>query len=262
MKQTILTSSQSQLLEKLIVKYGQIVKFEQIIELTGDKWSYQYTKNILGKMVSNGWLVRIKKGIYQITDISSRGFLSISPYVVANLLENDSYVSFESALHFAGLLDQYTNKIVSLSLNSHKTVNINNIEYCFVKTKATLYFGFHERLIDNKTTHIAHPEKALIDIINFHKSKYAIDMVIEILQDHKTSLDIALLNQFLCKFSPTTIKIFGLIYDLLNIDSTQLHKLIKNNKSTHWMTPKDQKYNSKWKMYYDPFFDKYQNYHD
>lgn len=103
MKQTVLTTKQSELLENLIVRYGQVVTIDQIHEETKANWDLQQTKSLVVKLVRNGWLIRIKKGLYAISDLSNRGFLSLSPYAVANLLVKESYVSFESSLAYHGL---------------------------------------------------------------------------------------------------------------------------------------------------------------
>lgn len=92
MKQTVLTTKQSELLENLIAGHGQIVTIDQIYKETKANWDLQQTKNLVVKLVRNGWLIRIKKGLYSISDLSNRGFLSLSPYVVANLLVKESYV--------------------------------------------------------------------------------------------------------------------------------------------------------------------------
>lgn len=259
MKQTILTTKQSQLIENLIVKYNQIVTFEQIFNETKDIWDYKQTKNLITKLVKNGWLIRIKRGLYTISDLSSRGFLSLSPYNVANLLVTDSYVSFESALQHYGMFDQLTNKTFSISLKKYKTVTLNSTEYSFIKTKPEYYFGWHEIIIDNQNIRIATAEKALIDIINFHKTQYTIDLVIEKLLEHKKDLDLDILNKYIAKFSSTTIKIFGLIFDLIGIKSDSLYKITKIKHSTNWMLPNDTKFNSKWRLYYNSYFDKYQS---
>lgn len=257
MKQTILSAKQSELLENLIVRYGQIVTFDNILDETKSSWDYKQTKNLITKLVENGWLLRIKRGLYTISDLSTRGFLSLSPYTVANLLVKDSYVSFESALQYHGMFDQLTDKTVSVSLRAYRTVKFHNVEYSFVKTKISQYFGWQEVIIDNKLARIASAEKALIDIVNFHKNKYSIDLVIEKLQAHKENINMNQLHEYLVKFSFTTIKIFGFIFDLLNIDSNTVYKLIKTKHGTHWMLPGDKKFNAKWRLYYDEHFDQY-----
>jgi predicted transcriptional regulator of viral defense system len=258
MKQTILTTKQSTLLENLIVKYGQIVTAENIYKEAAEYWDYKQAKNLVTLLTKNGWLMRIKRGLYAISDLSSRGALSLSPYVAANLLVQDSYVSFESALQQYGMFDQLTGKTISVSLIQYKSAKLAGVEYSFVKTKPEYYFGWQVLQVGNQTARIATPEKALLDIVNFHKSQYAIDLVIEKLSDFKTDLDFAKLTDYIGKFPVTTVKIFGFIFDLLGIDSQKLFDLTKPA-GTHWMLPGDTKFNAKWRLYYQPDFDKYKS---
>jgi predicted transcriptional regulator of viral defense system len=258
MKQTVLTLKQSELLEDLIVKHGQIVTSDQIFSVAERFWDYKQAKNLITKLVKNGWLIRIKRGLYAISDLSTRGFLSLSPYVVANLLVPESYVSFELALQNYGMFDQFTDKTISVSLKMYKSVTLNSIEYGYIKTKPDYFFGWQDIQIDNQSARVATPEKALLDMINFHRSQYSVDLVIEKLVEHKNDLDFARLNGYLLKSSTTTIKIFGLIYDLLGMNSDELCELIKAKPSTNWMLPEDSKFNAKWRLYYNDYFDKYQ----
>jgi predicted transcriptional regulator of viral defense system len=256
MNQTVLTVKQSELLENLIGKHGQIVTFDQIFREAEGSWDYKQTKNLITKLVKNGWLVRIKRGLYAISDLSSRGFLSQSPCVIANLLVPDSYVSFETALQQHGMFDQLTGKTISISLVQHKTVHLGNMEYSFIHTQPKYYFGWQEVSTGNQMTRIASPEKALVDMVNFHKSQYAIDLVIEKLAEYRNELDLAQLTDTICRFPITTVKIFGFIFDLLGIDSSGLLRLIKPG-STHWMLPGDTKFNARWRLYYRADFDQY-----
>jgi len=261
MNYTILSTRQSELLEGLIVKHGQIITSQDIFSQAKENWDYQQTKNLITKLVKNGWLIRIKNGLYAISDLSNRGFLSLSFYTVAGLLVEESYVSFESALQYCGMFDQLTSKIVSVSLKKFKTVLLNDTEYNFIKTKEKLFFGWQEVIIDNKNVRIAFAEKALIDMVNFRKSKYAVDSVIEKLTEQKHNLDLARLVEYLKAFSEATVKTFGFIFDLLNIDSTNIYSLAENSikikYSTHKMLAGDKKFNAKWRLYYDEYFDKY-----
>lgn len=255
----MLSTATSELLENLILKYGQIVTTQQIFSEAGVFMNHKQTEYLITTLTKNGWLMRIKKGMYAISDLSTRGFLSLSSCVVAHLLVKDSYVSFESALQHHGMFDQLAGKTISISLKMHKTVQLQNIEYSFVKTKTDYYFGWQEVVIDNQTVRIATAEKALVDMINFHKSTYSIDLVIEKLRNHKMNLDFACLNNFICKMSMTTVKIFGFIFDLLNIDSSKLLKQARSVRGAHRMTTNSKTFNAKWRLYYDVYFDKYRS---
>ncbi len=258
MKQTILSTQQSALLEDLIVKYGQIVTSEQIYAQGKAVWDQKVAKNVVTRLTRDGWLIRVKRGLYAISDLSNRGFLSLSPSVVANLLVGDSYVSFESALAYHGMFDQLTNKTISISQAQYKTVQLQSVEYSFVKVMDKWFFGWQEVNIDNKTVRMATAEKALIDMIQFHKSKYTVDLVVEKLFLYKSSLDKQKMTEYLEKMSLTTIKTFGFLFDLLGIDSGDLYNQVKL-KGTHLMLTGDAKFNAKWRLYYDEYFDKYQS---
>jgi len=257
MKQTILNTNQSTLLENLIVKYGQIVISDQIYDQAGGLWDQLRTKKEIVKLTHNGWLIRVKRGLYAISDLSNRGFLSLSPYVVANLLVKDSYISFESALAYHGMFDQLTHKTISISQVQYKAVQLQSIEYSFVKVLSKWFFGWQEVSIDNKTVRMATAEKALIDMIQFHKSKYTVDLVIEKVSLYKDSLDLQKMTEYLGQMSLVTAKTFGFLFDLLGIDSSDLYNKVKLN-GTHSMLAGDTKFNAKWRLYNDAYFDKYQ----
>lgn len=258
MKQTILSTQQGVLLEDLIVKHGQIVTSKQIYAQGKDVWDQKVAKNVIIRLTRDGWLIRVKRGLYAISGLSNRGFLSLSPYVVAHLLVKDSYVSFESALAYHGMFDQLTNKTISISQVQYKAVQLQSVEYSFVKVLDKWFFGWEEVSIDNKTVRMATAEKALIDMIQFHKSKYTVDLVVEKLSLYKGSLDMKKMTEYLGKMSLTTIKTFGFLFDLLGIDSGDLYNQVKL-KGTHLMLSGDTKFNAKWRLYYDEYFDKYQS---
>lgn len=257
MKSTILSVKQADLLDSLVAKYGLIVTSGQIFELARTNWDYKQAKNLVTKLTKDGWLIRIKRGLYAISDLSGRGFLALSNYEVANLLVKDSYVSLESALQYHNMLDQLMSETISVGLKAYSASRLNNMKYGFIKTKSNLYFGFEEININGKAVKIATAEKALIDIINFRRSKLSIDLVFEKIISHRNNLDFKKLAEFLAEFSDTTIKIFGLIFDFLNIDSSELQNLIKVKHSTHRMLSGNKKFNAKWRLYYDEYFDRY-----
>jgi predicted transcriptional regulator of viral defense system len=257
MKQTILSNNQSEILENLIVKHGQLVTSSQIYEEAKRFFDYQESRDLIQKLLENGWLIRIKRELYAISDLSSRGYLSLSPFVVANLIEPDSYVSFESALQYKGLFDQLTNRTVSVALNQQKTFSISGMKYSYIKTKLQFFFGWLEVNLDNRTTRIAISEKALIDLIHFHRSEYSIDLVIEKLTNYKMDLDIKRFNEYLANMPRTTQKIFGFLFDLVGINSNEIYERVSMSRSPNWMFPGDKKFNAKWRLYYRDYFDKY-----
>ena len=194
MNKTLLAPKDGELLENLIAKHGKVVSTQHIHAEADSSWSDQYIKKRIGRLVDAGWLIRIKRGLYAISDLSSRGFLTTSPYAVAHLLVGESYVSFEAALAYHGMFDQFTDQYRSVALRQYKTVQLKGIQYQFIKTKKTMYIGWERVEVEGLNAQIARPEKALVDMIYFRKSHYAVDLVIEKLCTHEA--DTALLAQY------------------------------------------------------------------
>ena len=258
MKKTTLATKDSDLLEKLIIKYGKVVTANQIEAEAKHTWDYQQTHNRIQQLVKNGWLIRIKRGLYVITDLSSRGFLSVSPYAIANLLVEESYISFEAALAYRGMFDQFTGQFTSISLKQYKVTDLDSIQYRFTKTQQKMFVGWETVEIENMLAKIAFAEKALVDLIHFRKGKYVVDLVTEKLQNYQEDLDTDKLFKYASLASLKTMKVLGFVFDLLGMNSEQFFQSISNSRSTHRMSPDDKTFNSKWRLYYDKYFEKYQ----
>jgi len=258
MKNTTLAVKDGELLEILIAKYGKVATIKQIEAEAKDMWDYQQTHNRIQQLVKNGWLIRIKRGLYAINDLSSRGFLSISPYVVAGLLVENSYVSFEAALNYRGMFDQFVQQYTSVSLKQYKETNLESIQYRFIKSREKSFIGWEQVEIEGIAAKIAESEKALVDLIHFRTGKYIVDLVIEKLQNYKEDLSTEKLIHYVSLASQKTVKVFGLVFDLLGWDSEGLFQFLSSVRSTHWMSTNDKTFNAKWRLYYDEYFDKYQ----
>lgn len=257
MKKTALATKDAALLDTIIAKYGQVVTAAQIQAETRLTWGEQQTKNRIIQLTNNGWLIRIKRGLYAISDLSNRGFLSISPYSVAHLLVEESYVSFEAALAYHGMFDQYTDQYISVSAKQFRNVELGSIHYRFIKTKLDMFNGWEEHQVEGLAARIATAEKALVDLIHFRKNKLVVDLLIEKLQGHRDSLDLARLYTYTANASKITVKIFGLVFDLLGWNSSAFSELLGADRSTHYLSRDDQTFSKAWRIYYDNYFDRY-----
>jgi predicted transcriptional regulator of viral defense system len=257
MKNTILAVKEGELLETLIAKYGKVVTVKQIKAEAKGSWDDQQMHNHIQKLVKNGWLVRIKRGLYAVNDLSSRGFLTLSPYVVAGLLVKDSYVSFEAALNYRSMFDQFVQQFTSVSLRQYKETNLESIQYRFIKTKREFFVGWESVEIENIPARIAEAEKALVDLVNFRSGRYVVDLVFEKLQVHQDDLNVSTLIHYASFASQKTVKIFGLVFDFLGWDSEDLLQMLSGKRSTHWMSPDDKTFDAKWRLYYDAYFNNY-----
>lgn len=250
-KKTILSENESNFLEGLLARYGSIVTFEQIYLELEKKIGRPAIRNFVAKLTKNGWLVRIKRGVYAIASIDSRGFLALPIYKIAQLLDDDAYVSFETALQHFSMFDQFVDTVISISTKHRKATTLQGITYKFIKAKNDLFYGWEEKRIENYLVKIATPEKALLDMLAFQRSAYSVDIVLEKLREHKTDFDYERFNEYLQKQTLTVQRITGFLFDLAGIDSSHLFESVGHKKTSSLMTAESKRFNAKWRLYYE-----------
>jgi predicted transcriptional regulator of viral defense system len=160
-----------------------------ILNIRNDNTLYKATEGLL----KSGVIKKIAKGKY---------YLSINKpdeLQIANFLYSPSYISFESALNFYGILIQASYPITSATpLRAfHTTVDEREFNYSHLGPK--LYFGY----VKKNEVFIASPEKALADELY---------LVSKGIKDIDTAeLDLKMINK---KIFSSVIKKFG--YEPLN----------------------------------------------
>lgn len=107
----------------------------------------------LNRLVKNGVLIRLKKGIYQ------PEFQRENLTKVANQLYYPSYLSFESALSKYGILSQTPYTITFATSKPSKKLKLKEKEIEYKQLKKEYFFGYV--LKDN--VYIAEAEKAILD---------------------------------------------------------------------------------------------------
>lgn len=136
------------------IRIFTIQEFIRIFNLSPYQAEYS-----LRQLVNDGLLVRLKKGVYT---------LSIDPPAeeeIANVLYKPSYVSFEYALSYYGIIPETVYQITSATTKSTRlfTVGHNSFAYFTIKKKA--YAGYILAQRGEKRFYIAEPEKALVDYL-------------------------------------------------------------------------------------------------
>jgi len=256
MNRSAINESEFNVLADAIVEYGNVVTFDQLLQFF-DK-DIKYTRKRISRLVKQGWLTRIKRGLFAISDLSTRGSLSIDHRAVVNILVKNAYISFQSALQFHGMFDQLLSGLRSISLERHKKREIRGFEYKFIYTQNKYYYGWQKYDIDGRELKIADIEKALIDMIQFHRTIYSTDIVMEKLINYQDEIDSEKFLSFLLKSNLVTRRIFGFLFDCVGMDTEQLLNSVADGKSVSSISnSKSNIYNHKWKLYYDQYFKKY-----
>ena len=252
-KNTILTEKRLVDIEDIIAASGKIVTAEDIHKALGRKYSRFVLKKRVYELKKNGWLIPLRRGLYFISDISSRGFVNISPVVIAGAFNKDSYVSLDSALNHYGLFEQMLRTVSSVTnLKSKKYVFQKNT-YRYLKINKSLYFGFKTENIEGYYVKVAELEKVILDYLYFKNDTYSIDLLIEKLQKAKDRIDFKKLFTYARKFPEAAKRKLGFILDILKIDTEELRMTV-GAKGYSKLTSHSKKFNAKWRLYYEDRF--------
>ena len=252
-KNTILTEKRLRDIEDVIASSGRIVTTDNIHEALGEKYSKPALKKKIYELKKKGWFVPLRRGLYFISDLTSRGFVSISPFVIAGALNKDSYLSLDSALSFYNLFEQMLRTTTSITAFKPKQYEFQEHTYKYLKIKEELYFGFRTEALEGYYIKIAELEKAILDYLYFRNDTYSIDLLIEKMQKAQDRLELKKLFSYAQKFPETTKRKLGFILDLLKVDTQKLHKSV-TKKGYSKLTSSSNKFNAKWRIYYEDRF--------
>lgn len=120
---------------------------------------YSNVNNKISREIQNGNLIQLKKGLYE-TDANIPG------YYLANAIYGPSYLSFDFALSFYGLIPEKVTNYTSATFDKKKKRKYTNQfgTYLYRDVPNECYpYGIKIMEEENYTYQIATPEKALCD---------------------------------------------------------------------------------------------------
>jgi len=145
--------------EKLISQGIRIFTPSLFSQITGaNKIS---TKHFLETQVKSGLLIRLKRGLYTLkTDPPSE-------QEIANSIYQPSYISFEYALAFYGLLPEMPYSLTSATTKTTRNFTINSTTFSYRSIKTNIFTGYSLIKEGNHSFLIADQEKAFLDYYYF-----------------------------------------------------------------------------------------------
>ena len=105
------------------------------------------------RLLENKVIIQLEKGKYQIASKSP------SDFEIAQFLYNPSYVSFETALNYHGILSQFPYETISATAKKRTQKIVDQKVYSYIHIDKALFTGYESK--DNAL--IATPEKAIFD---------------------------------------------------------------------------------------------------
>jgi len=130
--------------------------------------SPQALRNQLSQWHRKGWLLRLRRGLYLLSDQDR----AVSPSVqyLANQMYPPSYLSLEYALSHYGLIPESAAQVTSVTTRKTKVFGNRWGDFRYRHVARDLFWGFTALPDENGyKVLIAEPEKALLDFIYFNK---------------------------------------------------------------------------------------------
>ncbi len=118
--------------------------------------------SVIKKLIDAKILVRIEKNKYFLKE------KNIKDFAIANFIYRPSYISFENALNFYGMLSQFPYEISSATTKKSFKKSFQGKMFTYAHLKKELFWGY-EKMDDFI---IASPEKALLDQLYLSSKGY------------------------------------------------------------------------------------------
>ncbi len=140
-----------------------IFSVSDILPLIKD--TYLAPQKKLNHLEKNGFLKKIYRGFYSFDDSYNR-------MMVANTLHSPSYISYESALGFYGMIPEKVEMVFSVTQSKPLRIKTTFGDLAYRSQSTELYAaGMSLMFVDNNPILIASKEKALLDALAQHKLK-------------------------------------------------------------------------------------------
>jgi len=109
--------------------------------------------SVIKKLIRAGVITKIEKNKYLLEGAKT------SDFALANFIYQPSYISFESALNFYGILSQFPYEISSATARKTVKKEFQDKVFTYTRIKKDLFWGYEKK----EGFVIALPEKALLD---------------------------------------------------------------------------------------------------
>jgi predicted transcriptional regulator of viral defense system len=105
--------------------------------------------------------LKIRNGLYSLISYPAK------EEIIANRLYPPSYISFEYAMSYYGIIPELVYAVTSATTRITREFTVNNKLYTYSRIKKQAYRGYKRGKMEGTTVFIANPEKALADYLYF-----------------------------------------------------------------------------------------------
>jgi predicted transcriptional regulator of viral defense system len=124
-----------------------------------------YDRNALTRWQKKGYLIKLRNGLYRLTDLRIQGDQDL--FCIANALCEPSYVSVESALSWYGIIPEGVFSVISITTRKTQQYSTEIGHFEYRQLKPGRFFGYSIDTSGSVPFKIAEIEKAILDLLHF-----------------------------------------------------------------------------------------------
>ena len=153
-----------------------------------------------------GKIIQLKKGIYLLAE-PYRKVEVYEPYIAA-VLKRPSYISLEKALEYHNLIPEAVSVYTSVTTKRGSRFESEAGIFDYRHIQESLFWGYASHTVNQQTSFIAVPEKALLDFFYLKKIKISLDYLREMRLQNLASINIKTLETHARRFAkPEMMKV-------------------------------------------------------
>lgn len=208
-----------------------------------------YVSEALHHMKNNGWVIRLKRGVYAIAAYGP----APHEFIIAMALVTPSTISHWTAMHYHHITEQTPHKIfASTPRGTSIPRSLTDTSYRFIQVKKEHYFGIETIWVDDMKVQITNIEKTLLDGLTSPEYCGDFNEVLHAFKVAKERIRIPIIVEYALKLQKAVAKRLGLILESMGIEDRYLEALLKLPVKSYCKfdpsAPLKGPYNSKWKI--------------
>lgn len=184
---------------------------------------------ILSRFSQNGWLTRIKRGIYITLLIEARDTDAVveDAWIIANKLFAPCYISGWSALEYWGLTEQIfsTNLVITAKAVRNLSIQIKGLGFLLKVTHFKNFFGLKQIWRNDIKVQVSDPSRTIVDVLNDPVLAGGIRPVLDALRNYLASSDkdLALVINYADRLGNRTVfKRLGFLLEFLKVNEDEI----------------------------------------
>jgi predicted transcriptional regulator of viral defense system len=159
----------------------------------------------LSRWVSAGRLVQLRRGVYALAGPHRQ--TDPHPFLIAQSLRQNAYVSLQSALAYHGLIPEHVPTVTCVTTGRSERIRTDLGSFVLRHISTKYFFGYREtEVARGQHAFVAFPEKALLDLVYLTPGGHRADFMRELRLDRAGALDREVLADFVDRFQKPKLR--------------------------------------------------------